>query len=100
MTRSETVLVLASCFVGSLFAGLLIFSSGATGLAVGIAALIGFDVLAGAVCNGTVSTRARPADGDHRPAQAAAAGIGQSSTSRQVRPRIHSFSSPLSSGLP
>ncbi len=65
MTTGETLLVLASSVLGSLLAGVLMASSGASALSVSIAALIGFDVLGGAVCNGTQTTRAWY----HRPGQ-------------------------------
>ncbi|QUD87557.1 hypothetical protein [Phenylobacterium montanum] len=65
MTTGETLLVLAGSVLGSLLAGVLMSSSGASVISIGIAALIGFDVLGGAVCNGTQTTRAWY----HRPGQ-------------------------------
>ena len=65
MTWGETLLVISASALGSLFAGVLMASSGASRLAVGVAALIGFDVIGGAVCNGTRATRAWY----HRPGQ-------------------------------
>ena len=65
MTRGETLLVLSASVLGSVFAGALMASSGAPPAAVGLAALIGFDVLGGAVCNGSRTTRAWY----HRPGQ-------------------------------
>lgn len=65
MSRGETSLVVFASMLGSLFAGGLMASSGASGLAVALAAFIGFDVVGGAVCNGTRTTRAWY----HRPGQ-------------------------------
>lgn len=65
MTRGETVLVLAASVSGLIFAGLLMSSSGASLVSTGLSALIGFDVIGGAVCNGTRTTRAWY----HRPGQ-------------------------------
>ena len=65
MTLGETLLVVLASVLGSLFAGVLMASSGASALAVGLAALMGFDVVGGAVCNGTRTTRAWY----HRPGQ-------------------------------
>ena len=58
MTVSETVMVLAASGAGALLAGWLMATSGASIWRVGLAALIGFDVIGGAVCNGTWTTRA------------------------------------------
>jgi hypothetical protein len=65
MTCGETLIVIAASILGSLFAGVLSTSFGATPLSVGLSALIGFDVIGGAVCNGTRTTRAWY----HRPGQ-------------------------------
>ncbi len=58
MSWGETVLVVLASVLGSLFAGGLMASSGASGPAVALSAFIGFDVVGGAVCNGTRTTRA------------------------------------------
>lgn len=65
MSTGETLLVLAGSVSGLLFGGILMLSSGAPLLSVGLSALIGFDVVGGAVCNGTRTTRAWY----HRPGQ-------------------------------
>lgn len=65
MSRGETLLVLAASVSGLVFAGILMSSSGASLLSVGLSALIGLDVVGGAVCNGTRTTRAWY----HRPGQ-------------------------------
>lgn len=65
MSRDETLLVLAASVFGLVFAGALMSSSGASLLLVGLSAFIGFDVVGGAVCNGTRTTRAWY----HRPGQ-------------------------------
>ena len=76
MSRGETLLVLAASVSGLVFAGILMSSSGASLLLVGLSALIGFDVVGGAVCNGTpdnacLAPSARPDLGStrwiHRP---------------------------------
>ncbi len=65
MSTEETLLVLAGSLTGLVFAGILMLSSGASLPLVGLSALIGFDVIGGAVCNGTRTTRAWY----HRPGQ-------------------------------
>lgn len=65
MSRGETALVLAASVSGLVFAGVLMWSSGASLPLVGLSGLIGFDVVGGAVCNGTRTTRAWY----HRPGQ-------------------------------
>lgn len=65
MSRAETQLVLAASVSGFVFAGILMMSSGASLPLAGLSALIGFDVVGGAVCNGTRTTRAWY----HRPGQ-------------------------------
>ena len=65
MSLGESLLVLAGSVSGLVFAGILMLSSNASFPLVGLSALIGFDVVGGAVCNGTRTTRAWY----HRPGQ-------------------------------
>ena len=65
MSRGETLLVLVASVSGAVFAGFLMLSAGASLLLVGLSALIAFDVVGGAVCNATRTTRAWY----HRPGQ-------------------------------
>lgn len=65
MSRGETLLVLAASVCGFAFAGALMSHAGASFPLAALSALIGFDVVGGAVCNGTRTTRAWY----HRPGQ-------------------------------
>ncbi len=58
MTRSETSLVLMSCALGAACAAARMSAIGAEWYIVVLAGLMGFDLVGGAVCNATDTTKA------------------------------------------